>query len=799
LRAFFVDIFHGTRQGKSVIYAAGRLENGETFGLLDDRVPPCFYLRDSDRPGLDSVLHQYRAACHPTEYVTMDGEPVQRLTLATVRDLRLLEKVLDGRGVRTYEADLDYAMLYRITRQIQGMVEMEGAWLPSQHVHRFYINPTLTPAAGQTDLTILSLDIETDAQASRLLGVSLVSWQLQGAAVAEEVLLIGPSRADDPPGITALANEKQLLECFRERVIGLDPDIITGWNVIDFDLTVLEKLFKKHGLVFNLGRTKEASFAKPSQYFGKGKMVLRGRQVLDALQLVRLSLNSFEDLRLNTVAQELLGRGKTLAIEEWEDAAQRIEQAWRENRADFCEYVLEDARLVRDILQKQGLLELTLTRSLLTNLPLEKAWGSVVAFETLYIAALRQRGMVAPTRGVDAQDEIAGGTGGLILEPFVGLHEHVLIFDFKSLYPSVMRTFNIDPVAWIQGQTMDRKAVIAAPNGAVFAREPAILPEILHGFFKHRAAAKAQGQTAAAYSYKIIMNSFYGVLATDACRFADRQLADAITTFGQKLLRWMQAYFIGRGLDVLYGDTDSLFVAVPDLKEMDIAAILSRGQQLCLEANQALAAALQAEYQLDSHMELEFEEYFRYLLLPADRQGEGSRAKNYAGLQVDQRSQRLEIKGMEAVRSDWTPLAKRLQRDLLTMLFQKTPPSQMMTHVQTLIRALQAGRLDDELVYRKRIRKPLEAYTRTTPPHIKAARLLPRTVRVIRYVMTKQGPQPLGFVKAPLDYEHYRIKQILPIVEGLAPFAGFDADAAVSGQAGFLFKDDFHALGPTFG
>lgn len=791
MRAYIVDIFHGLLQGKSVIFAAGRLENGETFGLLDDRVPPCFYIRSSDAVGIDALLRKHRAVQEPTGFTTMDGEPVLCLTHTTVRDLRLLEKDLDSRGIRTYEADLDYPQFYRIKLGLAGMVRLEGLWQPSQHVQRFYRNPTLTAIDGKPDLKILSLDIETDAGASRLLGLSLVSWSLHAKHRSEEVLLVGPKRADDPPEVLALPDEKQLLQHFRARVTALDPDIITGWNVIDFDLTVLEKLSKKHGVEFNIGRTKEASFGKQSQYFGKGRMVVRGRQVLDALQLVRHSLSSFEDLRLNTVAQELLGRGKTLAIEEWEDAAQKIEEAWRSDRSAFCAYVLEDARLVRDILMKQGLLELTLTRSLLTHLPLEKAWGSVAAFETLYISELHQRGMVAPTRGIDAGDE-EGGTGGLILDPVVGLHEHVLVFDFKSLYPSIMRTFNIDPAAFIQGESQGSKKGITAPNGAVFAREPGILPELLHGFFKHRAEAKERGQAAEAYSYKIIMNSFYGVLATDACRFADRKMADGITTFGQKLLLWMKSYFTGRGYKVLYGDTDSLFVAVADLASMSMTEILPWAQELCQEANEALATALQKEYQVTSHMELEFEEYFRYFFLPADRQGEGSRAKNYAGLQMDERSQRLEIKGMEAVRSDWTPVAKQLQRDLLTMLFARQPPETMVSHIRALIRSLQAGRLDEDLVYRKRIRKPLEAYTRTTPPHIKAARLLPRTVRVVRYLMTEQGPQPLGFVKAPVDYEHYRIKQILPIVEGLAPFAGFRADEACSGQSGFIFKDDFH-------
>jgi DNA polymerase-2 len=791
LRAFLVDIFHGLFQGKSVIYAAGRMENGETFGLLDDRVPPRFYIRSSDALGIDALLRKHRAIQEPIEGTTMDGEPVLVLTLPTLRDLRALEKDLEARGIRSYEADLDYAQFYRIHHGISGLVLLEGLWRPSRHVQRFYINPTLTAVAGKPDLKILSLDIETDAQASRLLGMSLVSWWLQGRERTEEVLLIGASRDDDPPELSCVPDEKQLLLKLRERILALDPDIMTGWNVIDFDLTVLERISKKHGLEFNLGRTKESSFARQSPYFGKGRMVVRGRQVLDALQLVRHTLSSFDDLRLNTVAQELLGRGKTLAIEEWEDAAQKIEEAFLLDRRAFCDYVLEDARLVRDILMKQGLLDLTLTRSLLTHLPLEKAWGSVVAFETLYISELHRRGQVAPTRGIDPGEE-EGGTGGLILDPVVGLHEHVLVFDFKSLYPSVMRTFNIDPLAYIQGKRQGGRGGIVAPNGAVFTREPGILPEILHGFFEHRAAAKERGQAAEAYSYKIIMNSFYGVLATDACRFADRKLADAITTFGQKLLLWMKSYFSCRAYKVLYGDTDSLFVAVGELASMSLPEILKFGQTLCAEANEALASALQREYQVDSHMELEFEEYFRYFFLPADRRGEGSRAKNYAGLQMDERSQRLEIKGMEAVRSDWTPLARRLQRDLLSMLFQRKPPEEMLEYIRALIRSMQAGELDDELVYRKRIRKPLDAYTRTTPPHIKAARLLPRAVRVVRYVLTEQGPQPLGFVKAAVDYEHYRIKQILPIVEGLAPFAGFHADEACSAPSALYFKDEFH-------
>lgn len=775
MQAFLVDIFHGLLQDRSVIFAAGRLENGETFGLMDDRVPPCFYIRSSDATVAQPFLKKHAGQFLAVEATTMDGEAVQAITTPTVRQQRFLEKDLDAAGIRTYEADLDYAMAFRIARQIKGMVKIEGTFRSSQFVNRFYVNPELTPVPGTPNLRVLVFDIETDSVASQLYGFSLVSWDMQGGAELEEVHLV-------EAGVT----EKDLLVKFRERLLAIDPDIVTGWNVIDFDLTVLAKLFGKYRLEFNLGRTKEASFARLSQYFGHNKMILRGRQVIDSLQLVRHSLSSFEDLRLNTVAQELLGRGKTLEVEEWQSAPAAITDAFQNNRAAFCEYVLEDSRLVRDILRREGLLELTLARSMLTSLPLEKGWGSVAAFETLYMSAMRARRMVAPTRGIDSSEEW-GSSGGLILQPVVGLHEHVLVFDFKSLYPSVMRTFNIDPIAFVQGQQLDPAAAIRAPNGALFARDPAILPEILHQFFAHRAAAKDKGNARESYCYKIVMNSFYGVLGTDSCRFADRDLADAITGFGQKLLLWMQSFFQSSGFTVLYGDTDSLFVAAPQLASQDIDAITAFGRDLCLRANKALAEALRQDYQVDSHMELEFEEYDRFLFLPSDRQGDGSRAKNYAALEINAKGRHLKIKGMEAVRSDWTPLAKNLQKALLGMLFDQADPHRMVATIRALIRSLSRTQDLSEFIYRKRIRRPLESYTRTTPPHIKAARLLPGPVRVVRYVMTTRGPQPLGFVTAPLDHEHYIKKQIMPIVEGIAAFAGFSADEACSLFGGFDF------------
>jgi DNA polymerase-2 len=113
----------------------------------------------------------------------------------------------------------------------------------------------------------------------------------------------------------------------------------------------------------------------------------------------------------------------------------------------------------------------------------------------------------------------------------------------------------------------------------------------------------------------------------------------------------------------------------------------------------------------------------------------------------------------------------------------------MVAHIRNVVKDLNAGLRDQDLIYRKKIRRPIESYTKTTPPHIKAARLLPRAVKVVRYQITKAGPEPIGFQTAALDYEHYLDKQLRPIVEGLANFAGFDAETALDARAGFLFTE----------
>ncbi len=805
-RGFIVQASERTVGGRTEIDLFGRLETGETFAVVERRRRPHFHVRETDLAAAREVLANYTMdySLASDDRRTMDGERAVRVELASTGSAQRLRDAVHRAGVRTYEADVRPSTQLLMDARIHGALAIDGSWRKGRRVGRVYEDPEISPAEISPALSLLSIDIETDARAAVVYAVALAFEEPATGRVVSEVLLnaggtAAPTVPQAPQASSArsLPGERELLLELRRRIIDLDPDIITGWNVVDFDMRVLARRYRDLGLPFDIGRTDApASFLAREDDDGitrwkRSKAIVPGRQVLDGLWLMRLAGMGLEDYRLETVAKALLGRGKRIDQLPGETGTQAVERLYRTDAESLSAYCLEDARLVLDILRREGLVDLAIAKSLLIGTSLEQTWMSVASFEFLYMEHLHQRGFVAPTLGTD-QGDLDRAPGGGIITPRAGLFEEVMAFDFRSLYPSIIMTFNIDPLTHLrQGAILTDGAAaaaggpITAPNGARFGRQPGILPGILERFFASRDEAKQRGNARASYAYKIVMNSFYGVLGTPGCRFASSALAGAITTFGQHILYWARDLVAGEGCDVIYGDTDSLFV-------VGGARGSSDAPKLAAFVNERLARYVRESYGVESRMVLELESVYRRFFLPPMRTGGSSaaesradggeeetgprgRAKGYAGLLA---SGAIEIVGMEAVRHDWTGLAQELQRDLLDWIFHDVPGSEIAGRIRALLRALREGRVDERLAYRKSLRKPVEAYTKSSPPHARAAALLPPEERtgLIRYVWTTEGPQPEARRTAPLDYTHYVEKQIRPIVESVAPYVGLDAE-----------------------
>ena len=360
-----------------------------------------------------------------------------------------------------------------------------------------------------------------------------------------------------------------------------------------------------------------------------------------------------------------------------------------------------------------------------------------------------------------------------MLQPEAGLHRNVWVFDFTSLYPSIIRTFNIDPVSWVAEPTPEED-LIRTPGGA-FRREPGILPRLLDELFPRRRQAKEAGDEVAAHAIKILMNSFYGVLGTPACRFYNPALANAITGMGREILLWSRDWFADAGFRVLYGDTDSLFVA-SDPEEAERGE--ERGRELAARLNDALGRHIRTRWRLESRLHLKLEKLYRRLFLPRARHSTRGASKRYVGMREE--GGPVEFVGMEVVRSDWTALAKEVQRELYRRLFDDRPVD---AYLAGIVAELRAGRLDDKLVYRKGLRKSAAEYTATTPPHVAAARKSAEPPgRWISYVMTTDGPEPVDNLAHPPDREHYVEKQVKPVAEPVLSAVGLKFEQTIGDE-----------------
>ncbi|MCY1429282.1 DNA polymerase II [compost metagenome] len=249
-----------------------------------------------------------------------------------------------------------------------------------------------------------------------------------------------------------------------------------------------------------------------------------------------------------------------------------------------------------------------------------------------------------------------------------------------------------------------------------------------------------------------------------------------------------------RGYAVIYGDTDSTFVWLKGAHdEADAARI---GRELVQQVNQWWREHLRDSYGLDSALELQYETHYKRFLMPTIRGAEEGSKKRYAGLvQRGEGVEEMIFKGLESVRTDWSPLARQFQQELYERIFKRQPYQQ---YLREYVRKTLAGEQDELLIYRKRLRRPLADYQRNVPPHVRAARMAddfndrqgrPRQYQNggwISYVITVTGPEPLETRHSAIDYDHYLTRQLQPVADAILPFVEDDFTALIDRQMGLF-------------
>ncbi|MBI0582911.1 MAG: DNA polymerase II [Methanomassiliicoccus sp.] len=437
-------------------------------------------------------------------------------------------RVFGKEGVGEYRTDL--------------IVDMEMA----DGAPRFQNLPPFNP-----DLKVLSFDIENAIKDGTILTVCYViregSGQLRGGA---------PISGD----------ERTIIDEFTRVIQEEDPDVITGYNIDNYDIpTVMEraKLVKAGKLAW--GR----DLSEPRKVGLRGWR-LNGRLVVDAWWAAKIHLRPKQET-LNHVAKLTLGEEK-LDVE-----PSKMDEEWDRDREKVMRYCLKDAELALRILEYVGSLRRTMDLAAVSKLPMEdvQTSGNSTLIDSILIReADRVPAPYGPvgvplTGNFDDDEEAIEGGYVHTIEP--GLYHWVIVLDFKSMYPSLIIHKNICFT------TLNDEGTIVAPNGARFLskeQREGLLPRILQDLMAQRDDIKRKMKATTdpdEFRYydglqnavKILMNAVYGVFASSFYRFTDRNIGSAITAFARETVKTLISRLEEEGINVVYGDTDSLFLQSP--------------------------------------------------------------------------------------------------------------------------------------------------------------------------------------------------------------------------------------------
>jgi len=757
------------------------------------------------RTNVAFVATRHRAAV-AAQLAAMPGVQLRALALRTFhreavlgvyakhfRQLGRLARALDAQGIPLLEADVRPHDRYLMERFITAGVRVEGGRSAGATI----VDCKLKPAPEfRPVLKVVSLDIETSQNEA------LYSIALDG--VPERVVFMlgeppqeppsdAPSESDKPMAFSLIycPSRQAMLEKLNDWFERNDPDVVVGWNVIQFDLRVLQKTADNCGVQLLLGRER-----RPIEWRthpGKQGYLFAptpGRVVIDGIDALKAAVWSFPSFSLETVSQALLGEGK--AIGDAYDKMAEIERRYQEDKPALAIYNIKDCELVLRIFDKAKLLQFVMERAQTTGLQADHFGGSIAAFSHHYMPRMHRLGYVAPNVG-----EIPSKAypGGYVMDSKPGFYDSVVVLDYKSLYPSIIRTFLVDPVGLVEGsEAGDPGLRVHGPQGTVFSRDRHCLPEIVTTLWRARDEAKRTENEPLSQALKLLMNSFAGVLGAAECRFFNPALVSAVTLRGHEMMKRTREFVEERGYEAIYGDTDSIFVWLkrPHTNEAAHAVAAS----LAADINEWWARGLREGQGLESFLEIEVDTHYKKFFMPTIRGSEVGSKKRYAGLSADATGKEAMVyRGLEMARSDWTPLARQFQEGLLSRIFQGEPYKPFVTDYA---RSTLAGDKDALLIYRKRLRHRLDAYLVNVPPQVRAARMadehngrVGRPMQYqkggwIEYVMTRNGPEPLETRRSRIDYEHYLTRQLQPIADAILQPLGESFMALTTSQRGLF-------------
>ena len=678
---------------------------GKRALVLDRSFLPRFYLVLREGFGAETVMN-LAASLRKPEIQNLEvvdrkyfGRPVKVIKVSCkdpeslgkcARELSKMEGVKD-----TLEDDLRLSQQYLMESQASPCswheIEVEETRRDSGLlVDRVYVSkspPKISREDSRVELRVLSL--------------SLTCHSKMGSPKPERdpVIVISTytNTGEDRQFLAKDLDDREALRAFVEYIRTFDPDIIVGYNSNREAWPYLLERARRQGVPLKVNRSDSEPHA--SLY---GHTSVTGRANVD----LHYYAEEFAEVKIKTLdnVATFLGvkaSNGSPSIEDidipkyWDDSAKRPQLVKRS---------LDSAR--RTLGVAQATLDFTIQLASLVGLPLDQVGAAAVGFrvENFMIRHAHRLNELIPKR---VERPYFPYAGAIVLEPKAGIHENVVVLDFKSMYPNLMINKNISPDTYCPpGEPDPPSGVNVAPEvGHRFRKDPpGFYKQILSYLIEARATIKdeMEGLQPRSFDYrildarqkaiKVIANACYGYAGWIGARWYSKPVAEATTAWGRDAILQAMRIVKKLNLQLIYGDTDSLFV-VNDRRKVE-----------------ALCSFIEEELDLEARPN---RIYSRVLFTEAK--------KRYAGLVADGR---LEVVGLEVVRGDWTEVAKDVQEKVLDTILREISPEKAVRLVKKYIEELQGGSIPySKLIIWKTLTKKIDEYEMRAP-HVEVAKTL---------------------------------------------------------------------------
>jgi len=561
-------------------------------------------------------------------------------------------------------------------------------------------------------------------------------------------------------------DEADMLEKFVKYVNEYSPDILTGYFSDGFDLPYLKGVAQRNGVALSLGVD------------GRGPSFTRGRIPSGKIAgIVHVDLYRFidavfaqylqsETLSLNEVAKELVG-------EEKEDfdfvrLANMKDSDWR----DFFSYNMQDAAVTYKLAQKvwPDIEEFSkIVKEPLFDVTRDRMSAHV---ENYLLHNLDRFNEVAEKRPLHNEigERKAQGKyeGAFVFEPVPGFYKDLVMFDFTSMYASVIVTYNLSKATFVEGEK--------------FEKEKGFFPEMLEEVIETRKKYKkeyAKNPTgmlkARSNAYKLLANAAYGYQGFFGARYYCREAAASTARLAKENILSAINKIEKKGHKIIYSDTDSIAFLRGEKSKEDVLKFLK-------EINKDLPGI----------MELDLEDFYPRGLFVAKRGSTTGAKKKYALLDE---KEKIKIRGFETVRRDWCRLTRNLQSKVLNKILKDGNEKTALELTKDVIKKLKDRSVDTEdLMIRTQLRRPIDEYV-AEGPHVIAAKKMQAagvpvaTGMLIEYFVGEGSGKRIGDrvylagEKAKYDINYYLKNQILPAVENIFDVFGVEVAAIADGES----------------